>query len=72
MAAARREDLNRLQLEAQAEQQATAPEADYYPDLGYFPTHRRSKGHTHHGGAPSKPRGDMPAPRAGLGPSEHR
>ena len=72
MAATRREDLNRLQLETEAEQEATAPAADYYPDFGYVLRHRRSREHAHHGGPPSRQHANTLAPRVGLSPSEHR
>ena len=56
IAAARAEEFNRLRLEAAAEQEATAPVADY-PILGYGPGHRPSKGHPHHHGSPSEQHG---------------
>ena len=54
IAAARREDLNRLHLEAEAEQEPTAPLADY-PDVAYGPMYGPygpSKGHAHRRGSP--------------------
>jgi hypothetical protein len=53
MAAARRLDLNRLQLEAEAEQEPTAPVADY-PYMGYGAMYGPSNGHAHRRGSPSK------------------
>ena len=56
IAAARREDLNRLHLEPEAEQEPTAPLADY-PDVAYGPMYGPygpSKGHAHRRGSPSK------------------
>ena len=53
MAAARDEDLNRLHLEAEAEQEPTPPLADY-PDVAYGPMYGPSKGHAHRRGSPSK------------------
>jgi hypothetical protein len=53
MAAARRQDLNRLQLEAEAEQEPTAPVADY-PYMGYGPMYGPSNGHAHRRASPSK------------------
>jgi uncharacterized protein DUF4124 len=70
IAAARRQDLNRLQLEAGAEQEPTAPLADY-PDLPYGPMYGPSKGHPHRRGPPSKQHQDTLAPRVDLSPSEH-
>jgi hypothetical protein len=52
MAVARRETLNRLQLEAE-EQGPTAPLADY-PNLDYGPGYGSSRGHAHRRGSPSK------------------
>jgi hypothetical protein len=52
MAAARREDLNRLQLE-EAEQEATAPLADY-PYGAYGSMYGPSGGRAHRRGSPSK------------------
>jgi hypothetical protein len=54
--AARREDLNRLHLEAEAEQEPTVPLADY-PDVGYgamYGPYGPSKGHVHRRGSPSR------------------
>jgi len=53
IAAARREELNRLHLEAEAEQGPPAPLADY-PDLGYGAGYGPSNGHPHRRGSPSK------------------
>ena len=53
MAAARREDTNRLHLEAEAEQEPTAPLEDY-PDVAYGPMYGPSKGHAHRRGSPSR------------------
>ena len=69
MAASRLEDLNRLHLEAEAEQEPTAPVADY-PDFAYGPWYGPSKRHAHHHGSPSKHEGTL-APRVGLWPSVH-
>jgi Domain of unknown function (DUF4124) len=58
--AARREDLNRLHLEAEAEQEPTEPLADY-PDGGYgamYGPYGPSKGHVHRRGSPSRERED--------------
>ena len=52
MAAARREELNRLQLEAE-EQGPTASGADY-PNMDYGPGYGSSEGHAHRRGSPSK------------------
>ena len=70
IAAARREELNRLHLEAEAKQEPTAPLADY-PDLAYGPMYGPSKGHAHRRGSPSKRHQDTLAPRVDLSPSEH-
>jgi hypothetical protein len=70
IAAARREDLNRLRLEAEAEQEPAAPLADY-PDVAYGPLYGPSKGHPHRRGPPSKQHRDTLAPRVDLSPSEH-
>ena len=54
IAAARREDLNRLHLEEEADQEPTAPLADY-PDVAYGPMYGPygpSKGHVHRRGSP--------------------
>jgi Domain of unknown function (DUF4124) len=53
IAAARREELIRLHLEAEAEQAPTAPLADY-PDVAYGSVYGPSKGHAHRRGSPSK------------------
>ena len=53
IAAARREELIRLHLAAQAEQGPTAPLADY-PDVAYGSVYGPSKGHAHRRGSPSK------------------
>jgi hypothetical protein len=53
MAAARGEELNRLHLEAEAEQGSTAPLADY-PDVPYGSLYGPSKGHAHRRAPPSK------------------
>jgi len=58
--AARREDLNRFHLEAEAEQEPTEPLADY-PDGAYGPMYGPygpSKGHVHRRGSPSRERED--------------
>ena len=52
IAAARREELNRLHLEAEAEQGTTAPLADY--PVTYDPVYGPSTGHAHRRGSPSK------------------
>jgi hypothetical protein len=70
LAAARRQDLNRLELEAEAEQEPTAPLADY-PDVPYGPMDGPSKRHAHRRGPPSKQHQDTLAPRVDLSPSEH-
>ena len=58
IAAARREELNRLQLEAEAAAQGpTAPLADY-PYADYGPGYGPSWGHAHRRGSPSKQRED--------------
>jgi hypothetical protein len=62
IAAARREDLDRLHPEAEAEQEPTAPLADY-PDVGYGPMYGPSKGHAHRRGSPSKQHEDTRTPR---------
>ena len=56
-AAARSEEFNRLRLEAEAEQEATAPVADY-PFGVYGLGHRPSKGHPRHRGSPSEQHGN--------------
>jgi hypothetical protein len=56
MAAARREELNRVQLEAE-EQGSTAPLADY-PNVDYGPGYGSSKRHAHRRGSPSKQHDD--------------
>jgi len=56
IAADRSEEFDRLRLETEAEQQATAPEADY-PILGYGLGHQRSKAHPRHRGSPSEQHG---------------
>ena len=56
IAAARREDLNRLHLEAEAEQEPTAPLADY-PDVAYSPMYGpygSYKGHARRRGSSSR------------------
>jgi hypothetical protein len=53
IAAAHREELNRLHLEAEAEQGPTAPLADY-PYVTYDPVYGPSKGHAHRRGSPSR------------------
>jgi len=53
IAAARREELNRLHLEAEAEQGPTVPLADY-PDAAYGLVYGPSKGHAHRRGSPSR------------------
>ena len=53
IAAARREELNRLHLEAEAEQGTTAPLADY-PDVTYDPLYGPSKGHAHRRGSSTR------------------
>jgi Domain of unknown function (DUF4124) len=68
IAAARREDLNRLHPEA--EQEPTAPLADY-PDVAYGPIYGPTKGHAHRHSSPSKRHQDTLAPRVDLSPSEH-
>jgi hypothetical protein len=68
IATARRQNLNRLQLEA--EQEPTAPLADY-PDLPYGPVYGPSKEHPHRRGSPSKHHEDTLAHRVDLSPSEH-
>ena len=70
IAAARREELNRLHLEAEAKQEPTAPLVDY-PDVAYGPMYGPSKGHAHRRGSPSKQHQDTLAPRVDLSPSEH-
>ena len=50
---ARREELSRLHLEAEAEQGPTVPLADY-PNVDYGPVYGPSKGHAHRRGSPSK------------------
>jgi len=56
-AAARGEEFNGLRLEAEAEQEPTAPIADY-PIVGYGPGHRPSRPHPRHRGSPSQQDGD--------------
>jgi len=58
IATARREELIRLHLEAEAEQGPTAPLADY-PNVDYGPVYGPSKGHAHRRGSPSKQHEDM-------------
>ena len=70
IAAARREELNRLHLEAEAKQEPTATLVDY-PDVAYGPMYGPSKGHAHRRGSPSKQHQDTLAPRVDLSPSEH-
>jgi hypothetical protein len=55
IAAARREELNRfhLEAEAEAEQAPAAPLADY-PDAAYDPVYGPAKGHAHRRGSRSK------------------
>jgi hypothetical protein len=53
IAAARRDELNRLRLEAEAEQGPTAPLADY-PDLPYGLVYGPSEQHPHHRGSPPR------------------
>jgi hypothetical protein len=50
---ARREELNRLHLEAEARQGQTVPLADY-PDAAYGPVYGPSKRHAHRRGSPSR------------------
>jgi hypothetical protein len=57
IAAARREELNRLHLEAEAEQGTTAPLANY-PNVTYDPVYGPSKGHAHRRGSPSTHHGE--------------
>ena len=67
MAAARREELKRLQLEAEAaEQGQTAPLADYPYDYG--PGYGSSRGHAHRRGSPSKQHEDT-RPDEGRAPA---
>jgi hypothetical protein len=70
IAAARRQELNRLPPDAEAEQEPTAPVADY-PDLGYGSMYRPSREHGHRRGSPSRQHQDTLAPRVDLSPSEH-
>ena len=57
IAAARREELNQLPLEAEAEQGTTGPLADY-PNVPYDPVYGPSKGHAHRRGSPSAQHGE--------------
>jgi hypothetical protein len=70
IAATRREDLNRLHLEAEAEaeQEPAAPPADY-PYVPYGSMYGPSKAHGR--GSPSRQHQDTLAPRVDLSPSEH-
>jgi Domain of unknown function (DUF4124) len=70
IAAARREELNRLHLESEAEQEPTEPLTDY-PDVPYGSVYGPSKGHAHRRGSPSKRHEDTLARRVDLSPSEH-
>jgi hypothetical protein len=70
IAAARREESNRLHLESEAEQEPTEPSADY-PDVPYGSVYGPAKGHAHRRGSPSKRHEDTPARRVDLLPSEH-
>ena len=66
IAAARREELNRLHLEAEAEQGTTAPLADY--PVTYDPLYGPSKGHTHRRGSPSTRHGETTKAKSAFPP----